>query len=91
MEPPVGFQRVDALQGIYQSVMSRTPGTTPFRDRLDPCIQAMQEWTAKAKAALKSTESLVQSPAYPAERVPFSGNAGTYSEKQLRVYVKQTK
>ena len=72
--PPVGFQRVDALQSIYQSVVSRTPGTTAYRDRLYTYIQAIEEWTVKAKAALNSTESLAPGPVYPTELIPFSSN-----------------
>ena len=48
--PPVGFQKVEALKDIYQSVIGRTPGTQQYRDRLGSHIKAIEEWTVKAKA-----------------------------------------
>lgn len=72
--PPVGFERVAALQDIYQSVIGRTPGTPQYRDRLAAHIKALEEWLVKAKAALKSNESLAPSPSYPAELTPFTSN-----------------
>ncbi len=72
--PPVGFERVAALQDIYQSVIGRTPGTPKFRERLAAHIKAIEEWTAKAKGALTTTTNLAPSPAYPAELTPFSSN-----------------
>ena len=72
--PPVGFERVAALQDIYQSVIGRTPGTLKFRERLAVYIKAIEEWTSKAKGALTTTTNLAPSPAYPAELTPFSSN-----------------
>jgi len=72
--PPVGFQRVAAVQDIYQSVIGRTPGTSQYRERLAAHIKAIEDWTAKAKAALNSTESLAPNAAYPAELLPFTSN-----------------
>ncbi len=72
--PPVGFQRVEALQDIYQSVIGRTPGTPQYRERLTAHLKAIAEWTVKAKDALNSTETLTPSPAYPAELTPFVSN-----------------
>ena len=72
--PPVGFQRVAALQDIYQSVIGRTPGTPQYRDRLAAHIKALEEWLTKGKAALNSNESLSPSPNYPAELTPFASN-----------------
>ncbi len=71
---PVGFQRVDALKDIYLSVIGRTPGTTQYREGLTTYIQAIEAWTAKAKAVVNSTESLVPSPAFPASLTPFVSN-----------------
>jgi sialate O-acetylesterase len=55
---------VDALKDIYQSVIGRTPGTPQYRDGLTTYIQAIEAWTAKAKVALSSTQSLDPSPVY---------------------------
>jgi len=70
--PPVGFQRVQALQDIYQSVVGRTPGTSQYRDRLTGHISALEQWLTEAKAALTSNATLSPSPAYPAELTPFA-------------------
>jgi sialate O-acetylesterase len=72
--PPVGFERVPALQDIYQSVIGRTPGTFKYRERLAAYIKSIEEWTAKAKEALSTTNNLAPSPAYPAELIPFGSN-----------------
>ncbi len=72
--PPVGFQRVDALQDIYQSVVGRTPGTPQYQDRLAVHIKAIEDWTAKAKSLVNSAEPLAPSPNYPAELTPFASN-----------------
>ena len=69
--PPVGFQKVEALQDIYQSVIGRTPGTENYKARLSAHIAATEEWLASAKASVNTTNSLSPSPAYPAELTPF--------------------
>lgn len=72
--PPVGFQRVSALQDIYQSVMSRTPGTPQYVSRLEKHIADLELWTTQAKKQLKANELVVPSPNYPAELAPFGSN-----------------
>ena len=72
--PPVGFQRVDALQGIFQSVMGRTPGTPEYQKRLGEHIEALQNWLVKAKSQTGSSEVLAPSPNYPGELTPFGSN-----------------
>ena len=72
--PPVGFERVAALQDIYQSVVGRTPGSPAYTARLTAHIKAVEEWIGKAKAAVKSLEPIAASPAYPAELAPFTSN-----------------
>jgi sialate O-acetylesterase len=72
--PPVGFQRVSALQDIYQSVMGRTPGTSAYMSRLEKHIADLEQWTASAKLQLKSNELVSPSPSYPAELAPFGSN-----------------
>jgi sialate O-acetylesterase len=59
--PPVGFQRVSALQDIYQSVMGRTPGTSVYMSRLEKHIADLEQWTATAKLQLKSNELVAPS------------------------------
>ncbi len=74
--PPVGFQRVDALQSIYQSVVGRTPGTHEYRKRLEAHVKAIEAWTVKANEALKDSLSgrVEPNPAFPAELAPFTSN-----------------
>lgn len=72
--PPVGFQRVPALNDIYLSVNGRTPGTQAFRERLSAHIRAIDEWSAKAKVAVVGSEPLSPSPSYPSELMPFQSN-----------------
>jgi sialate O-acetylesterase len=79
--PPLGFQRVPALQDIYQSVIGRTPGTSEYADGLDTHIKAIEAWTAKAKRTLAQSKGggadeagLAASPAFPAELLPFTSN-----------------
>lgn len=72
--PAVGFQRVEALQGIYQSVIGRTPGTPQYRERLSTYIKAIEDWTSKAKTSVNSKEVLQPSPSYPAELAPYGSN-----------------
>jgi sialate O-acetylesterase len=72
--PPVGFEKVDALQSIYQSVMGRTPGTEQYKDRLGSFIAATETWISQAKEAVESDKGVNPSPAYPAELVPFASH-----------------
>ncbi|MFN9606471.1 MAG: sialate O-acetylesterase [Planctomycetota bacterium] len=72
--PPVGFERVESLQWIYQSVIGRTPGTPSYRERLSAYLQAIEEWTAKAKASVDKNEIVAPSPSYPSELTPYGSN-----------------
>jgi len=72
--PLEGFERVEKLRDIYQSVLGRTPGTTPYRERLAAYVESIEQWTAKAKEIIDSNEVLSPSPAYPPELVPFGSN-----------------
>ncbi|MFO1004124.1 MAG: sialate O-acetylesterase, partial [Planctomycetaceae bacterium] len=72
--PPVGFQRVAALQNIYQSVVGRTPGTPEYQGRLESHLKTVEDWTVKARSALKSGTGVEISPAFPAELAPFTSN-----------------
>jgi sialate O-acetylesterase len=72
--PPVGFQKVDALQGIYQSVLGRTPGTPPYQERLAEQIRLVEAWTMKAKLALDAHQPVAPTPPYPPELAQFTSN-----------------
>lgn len=72
--PPVGFQKVEALQSIYKSVLNKTPGTDQYKTLLQQHIDATEEWLGKAKVAVSSTESLTQSPEFPTELKPFTSH-----------------
>ncbi len=69
--PPIGFQKTEPLKDIYQSVLGRTPGSEPFRNRLSQHIAATENWLAKAKGALESNDPIEASPGFPAELTPF--------------------
>jgi len=64
--PPVGFQRVEALQNIYQSVVGRTPGSAPYAKRLDEHIKSLEDWLVKAKTYKERREVLAPNPSFPA-------------------------
>jgi len=72
--PPVGFQRVEKLQGIYQSVVGRTPGTPQYVQRLQEHIGSLEAWLAKAKQQGDRRELLAANPSYPNELAPFTSN-----------------
>lgn len=72
--PPIGFQRVPALQDIYQSVMGRTPGTPAYVNRLERYITELEQWTLNAKTKLKTNDLVTPSPGYPTELAPFTSN-----------------
>lgn len=70
--PPVGFQQVPELQDVYQSILTRTPGTEAYEQRLTDHIEASSDWIETAKASMKTDALLSPSPAYPSELLPFS-------------------
>ncbi len=72
--PPVGFEKVEAVQDIYQSVIGRTPGNQAYNDRLSTYISATEGWLTKARASLSDAASLDAAPAYPAELTPFKSH-----------------
>ncbi|MBB3206008.1 sialate O-acetylesterase [Rhodopirellula rubra] len=72
--PPVGFQRVDALQDIYQSIVGRTPGTDAYNSKLSAHISATQMWIDDAKQSLRSEDVLNPNPTYPSELTPFTSH-----------------
>ena len=72
--PPTGFQQVPALENIYQSVLARTPGTESYQKKLAAFIDSTERWTNQAKEALKTTQTLSPSPAYPENLKPFQSH-----------------
>ncbi len=70
--PPIGFQKVPALEKIYQSIIMRTPGTDAYELRLNEHIEATSDWIATAKASMKTNALISPSPAFPTELLPFS-------------------
>jgi len=72
--PPVGFQRVEALGNIYQSVVGRTPGSAPYAKRLDEHIKSLEDWLVKAKTYKERREVLAPNPSFPAELSPYASN-----------------
>ncbi|TWU10597.1 hypothetical protein Poly21_45030 [Allorhodopirellula heiligendammensis] len=70
--PPVGFQQVPALENIYRSIITRTPGTDAYEQRLTAHIDATTDWVETARASMKTNALLSPSPAYPSELLPFS-------------------
>ncbi|MFM7055682.1 MAG: sialate O-acetylesterase [Planctomycetota bacterium] len=72
--PPVGFQQVPALQDLANSITGRTPGTLPWKQRLQAHIEDTERWLATARQAALRSEPVTPSPAFPAELTPFSGN-----------------
>ncbi len=72
--PPIGFQQVDALRGIYESVMGRTPGTDAYRRLLSEQVAATEAWVATAKQSLKNDQGVEASPAFPDSLKPFTSH-----------------
>ncbi|QDT64874.1 sialate O-acetylesterase [Calycomorphotria hydatis] len=72
--PPVGFERVPALENIYQDIMGRTPGTELYKNRLSSYIEATESWIDFAKQALNENELLTPSTNYPDALKPFTSH-----------------
>ncbi|TWU58163.1 sialate O-acetylesterase [Rubripirellula reticaptiva] len=72
--PPVGFEKVDALGDIYDSVLSRTPGTDRNRDLNQQHVTSIETWLDSAKQALATGGVVSASPAYPSTLTPFESH-----------------
>ena len=72
--PPVGFERVEALQDIYKSVMGRTPGTPAYQHRLSDHLAAIETWLQNAKSSFSRKEFLSANPVFPSELMPFTSH-----------------
>lgn len=72
--PPVGFEQVESLRDIYDSVMGRTPGTDAYRQLLGSQIAATQQWLDAAQQALQGNQGVDPSPAFPDRLKPFTSH-----------------
>jgi len=72
--PPIGFENVEALASIHQSVIGRMPGSAPYRQRLTTYLDSIADWQQQAQAALEESTLLSPAPAYPAELTPFKSH-----------------
>lgn len=72
--PPIGFQKVDALNDIYNSVIGRTPGTPEYKQQLTDYISTTERWLATAKNSIDSFAAIANPPAYPATLAPFKSH-----------------
>ncbi|QEF98645.1 hypothetical protein Mal15_27000 [Stieleria maiorica] len=72
--PPVGFRTVDALEGIYKSVVQRTPGSESYQATLEKHIDATRQWIDGASDALRSGTAVQPSPAFPEGLLPFKSH-----------------
>ena len=72
--PPVGFQKVEAVQDIYAEVQSRTPGTKVNLDLQKRHVAATEAWLAQAKALLDEGKPVAANPAYPPQLKPYTSH-----------------
>ena len=68
--PPVGFEEVEALQEIYTSVLSRTPGTEMRQKLLQKHVGDIEAWLAKSKQAIADNQPVDPNPVFPAAIAP---------------------
>ncbi|MBN2712399.1 MAG: 9-O-acetylesterase, partial [Planctomycetes bacterium] len=71
--PPVGFEGVPALKGIYDRVLLADPGTKEHKEKLGAYAGEVREWLGKTDAFLKDGAGEVSplSP-YPSELLPIT-------------------
>lgn len=72
--PPVGFEQVDALKDISLSVLQKTPGSLPYRERLTSYLEETKKWLAVASESLRNDSRVSVSPAFPSELSPFQSH-----------------
>ena len=72
--PPVGFEQVEALSGIYRSVMGRTPGSKEYQQKLGDYIGRLESWLQRAKQEVGGKGLVEPSPGYPGDLAPFTSN-----------------
>ena len=72
--PPVGFQGVPEVKGIYQSVLGRTPGSIEYRTALKQHIKNLDAWVADAKTKAEGSDAVPASPAFPDSLKPFTSH-----------------
>lgn len=72
--PPNGFQQIGALSDIYNSVLTKTPGTEQHNGLLQKHIDATQQWLGAAKQSMDKTERVNPSPAFPNALQPWQSH-----------------
>ena len=72
--PPLGFQGVPEVKGIYQSVLGRTPGSIEYRTALKQHIKNLDAWVADAKTKAEGSDAVPASPAFPDSLKPFTSH-----------------
>lgn len=70
--PPVGFEGVEELKNISESVTQRTPGSDAFESTLREHLQSTKVWVTKAEFALANDSFIEPAPAYPNSLTPFT-------------------
>ncbi|WP_075081963.1 sialate O-acetylesterase [Mariniblastus fucicola] len=72
--PPVGFEKVEALKSIHESVIGRTPGSATFKSKLSSFIADSEKWLAEAKDSLERGLSIGSPPEYPGSLKPYTSH-----------------
>lgn len=72
--PPIGFNQVEALAGIAESVSRRTPGTEENRKLIDSHLAATETWLNSARQAAKNGSPITPNPTYPSDLVPYQSH-----------------
>ncbi|MEO9931465.1 sialate O-acetylesterase [Rhodopirellula bahusiensis] len=72
--PPVGFEGIEELKDISESVIQRTPGTDAFESALQNHVQSTKAWVAKAEQALAKDSFIEPAPVYPSSLTPFTSH-----------------
>jgi len=72
--PPVGFEKVPALESIFKQVELTNPANAAYKSALGAYIQSLEDWTVKAKAAQQAETPLTPPPAYPSSIKPLTSH-----------------
>jgi sialate O-acetylesterase len=70
--PPIGFQKVEALKEIHQSVVGRTPGSATYDAELKKYIVSSEQWLVMANLAVGTSKPISNPPLYPESLKPFT-------------------
>lgn len=72
--PPLGFEKVESLESIYQSVMEKTPGSVEYQAALESQIAETEKWLEQARLAWKTKGVVEPSPSFPDSMKPFQSH-----------------